>query len=217
MVVRRVLVGSGCCQANWGPSSMWVRRFAGAGHGNWVMDGVVLLGSICLWWVVLHDAWGGYCWHGFLGWFWRGGGMGHVKGSAAHGARFGMRAPRLARAWDACSRRGMKGVRQKCEQRAAPKARRAVRRRRTADGRFGEGWAKYAQPFESHTQGAQAPCSLPSGNKKVAPRATVFLFPGGSGEIRTHERLSPSAVFKTAAFNHSATLPDPRIIPKLND
>ena len=30
---------------------------------------------------------------------------------------------------------------------------------------------------------------------------------GGSGEIRTHERLTPSAVFKTAAFNHSATLP----------
>lgn len=30
---------------------------------------------------------------------------------------------------------------------------------------------------------------------------------GGSGEIRTHERVPPSAVFKTAAFNHSATLP----------
>jgi hypothetical protein len=36
---------------------------------------------------------------------------------------------------------------------------------------------------------------------------------GGSGEIRTHERLTPSAVFKTAAFNHSATLPDFFIIP----
>ena len=31
--------------------------------------------------------------------------------------------------------------------------------------------------------------------------------PGGSGEIRTHGRLAPSAVFKTAALNHSATLP----------
>jgi hypothetical protein len=27
------------------------------------------------------------------------------------------------------------------------------------------------------------------------------------GEIRTHEGLSPLAVFKTAAFNHSATTP----------
>ncbi len=30
---------------------------------------------------------------------------------------------------------------------------------------------------------------------------------GGSGEIRTHGGRKPSAVFKTAAFNHSATLP----------
>ena len=30
---------------------------------------------------------------------------------------------------------------------------------------------------------------------------------GGSGEIRTHEGRKPLAVFKTAAFNHSATLP----------
>src|SRR5471032_2694818 len=30
---------------------------------------------------------------------------------------------------------------------------------------------------------------------------------GGSGEIRTHERFNPSPVFKTGAFNHSATLP----------
>ena len=30
---------------------------------------------------------------------------------------------------------------------------------------------------------------------------------GGSGEIRTHGRLTPSAVFKTAAINRSATLP----------
>ena len=35
---------------------------------------------------------------------------------------------------------------------------------------------------------------------------------GGSGEIRTHERVPPPAVFKTAAFNHSATLPEPGII-----
>ena len=30
---------------------------------------------------------------------------------------------------------------------------------------------------------------------------------GGSGEIRTHGALSYTAVFKTAALNHSATLP----------
>ena len=30
---------------------------------------------------------------------------------------------------------------------------------------------------------------------------------GGSGEIRTHERVAPSPVFKTGAFNRSATLP----------
>ena len=30
---------------------------------------------------------------------------------------------------------------------------------------------------------------------------------GGSGEIRTHGGVTPSAVFKTAALNHSATLP----------
>jgi len=35
---------------------------------------------------------------------------------------------------------------------------------------------------------------------------------GGSGEIRTHEGRKPLAVFKTAAFNHSATLPDMNFI-----
>ena len=30
---------------------------------------------------------------------------------------------------------------------------------------------------------------------------------GGRGEIRTHERLAPLPVFKTGAFNRSATLP----------
>jgi hypothetical protein len=29
----------------------------------------------------------------------------------------------------------------------------------------------------------------------------------GVGEIRTHERVAPLAVFKTAALNHSATTP----------
>src|SRR5438128_1892530 len=30
---------------------------------------------------------------------------------------------------------------------------------------------------------------------------------GGRGGIRTHGRVAPTAVFKTAALNHSATLP----------
>ena len=77
--------------------------------------------------------------------------------------------------------------------------------------RSGSGWAIRrgraweGQPFESHTQGAQVPCSLPPSNKK-APFGAVLLL-GGSGEIRTHERLTPSPVFKTGAFNRSATLP----------
>lgn len=33
------------------------------------------------------------------------------------------------------------------------------------------------------------------------------LLYGGWGQIRTHGGLSPSAVFKTAALNHSATHP----------
>ena len=33
----------------------------------------------------------------------------------------------------------------------------------------------------------------------------------GVGEIRTHERVSPLAVFKTAAFNHSATTPQDKV------
>ena len=36
---------------------------------------------------------------------------------------------------------------------------------------------------------------------------TNSLRNGGEGGIRTHGRLSPTAVFKTAALNHSATSP----------
>ena len=32
-------------------------------------------------------------------------------------------------------------------------------------------------------------------------------FDGGEGGIRTHERVAPLLVFKTSAFNHSATSP----------
>src|SRR3546814_6076522 len=38
-------------------------------------------------------------------------------------------------------------------------------------------------------------------------RAKVGLEPGGQGGIRTHGELAPTAVFKTAALNHSATCP----------
>ena len=77
---------------------------------------------------------------------------------------------------------------------------------RPAVGRFGAGWPCRAMPFESHTGSAQALPSLPPRNKKTAGRR-FLLFLGGSGEIRTHEQFNPSLVFKTSAFNHSATLP----------
>ena len=35
---------------------------------------------------------------------------------------------------------------------------------------------------------------------------------GGQGGIRTHGELAPTAVFKTAALNHSATCPMPAAI-----
>src|SRR5664280_3356286 len=42
-----------------------------------------------------------------------------------------------------------------------------------------------------------------------AKRSASLVSAGGDGEIRTHEGVSPSAVFKTAAFNRSATSPEP--------
>ena len=36
---------------------------------------------------------------------------------------------------------------------------------------------------------------------------SIFNIYGGGGGIRTHGRLSPTSVFKTGAFNHSATPP----------
>jgi hypothetical protein len=55
------------------------------------------------------------------------------------------------------------------------------------------------------------------GPQKQKPRKYLklqgFLFDsGGGGEIRTHGRVTPSPVFKTGAFNHSATPPEPRIV-----
>jgi hypothetical protein len=50
--------------------------------------------------------------------------------------------------------------------------------------------------FASRATHSGWPCSVLSGVES-----------NGVGEIRTHEGLSPLAVFKTAAFNHSATTP----------
>ena len=43
-------------------------------------------------------------------------------------------------------------------------------------------------------------------------RERVGLKPGGQGGIRTHGELAPTAVFKTAALNHSTTRPEGRPI-----
>ena len=39
------------------------------------------------------------------------------------------------------------------------------------------------------------------------------MLTGGRGGIRTHERLAPLPVFKTGAFDHSATLPQLDSLP----
>ena len=55
-----------------------------------------------------------------------------------------------------------------------------ARPRRAGLPRSGSRWrirgglGRQAQPFESHTQGAQAPCSLPPGNKKP-PEGGFFI------------------------------------------
>ena len=46
-----------------------------------------------------------------------------------------------------------------------------------------------------------------SKNPKILFLNTFIEMDGGGGGIRTHGRLSPTSVFKTGAFNHSATPP----------
>ena len=78
-----------------------------------------------------------------------------------------------------------------------------------------------SRPFEARSKWATCPCFSSfchtvlshqrphKGLKQCIIREIKDLERcGGSGEIRTHERVPPSAVFKTAAFNHSATLPE---------
>jgi hypothetical protein len=44
--------------------------------------------------------------------------------------------------------------------------------------------------------------------QKKLRKGAIFTKYGGQSEIRTHGRLPPTAVFKTAALNHSAICPD---------
>ncbi|MDB5621340.1 MAG: hypothetical protein JWQ24_5578 [Tardiphaga sp.] len=80
----------------------------------------------------------------------------------------------------------------------APPAR---RREATADGRFGEGRAKYARPFEpaplGTAQAAQAAYFSPPGKKEATRGWLLFFFPGGEGdspssaETRTSIGIAP--------------------------
>jgi hypothetical protein len=42
---------------------------------------------------------------------------------------------------------------------------------------------------------------------------TAVFSSGGGGEIRTHDTVSRMTVFKTVAFNHSATPPPEEKVP----
>lgn len=59
----------------------------------------------------------------------------------------------------------------------------------------------FTSPFPKCSQ--IAPC----GSAPIKKPFQNSILDGGSGEIRTHGRVSPSTVFKTVAFNRSATLP----------
>ena len=45
--------------------------------------------------------------------------------------------------------------------------------------------------------------------------AAVSAILGGEGGIRTHGELAPTAVFKTAALNHSATSPQGQCLSRV--
>jgi hypothetical protein len=46
----------------------------------------------------------------------------------------------------------------------------------------------------------------------IPPTFALHQENGGGGEIRTHGRVAPTTIFKTVAFNRSATPPGPIII-----
>src|SRR6185436_12507792 len=54
---------------------------------------------------------------------------------------------------------------------------------------------------------ANRPLAALSATARRGAIRTPEKISGGRGGIRTHERLAPLPVFKTGAFNHSATLP----------
>ncbi len=64
-----------------------------------------------------------------------------------------------------------------------------------------------AQVFRNSPSGPSNGGLIDGFKRKRAAKARFCLLCGGSGEIRTHGGVTPTAVFKTAALNHSATLP----------
>ena len=58
---------------------------------------------------------------------------------------------------------------------------------------------KIVEPVGSHPRCHHQKCKT--------PHSGAFCVPGGESGIRTHGRLTPTAVFKTAALNHSAISP----------
>src|SRR5690606_39352759 len=81
-------------------------------------------------------------------------------------------------------------------------ARRAGRRGTTEESR--RGGRVHSLPAGDGDSVQPGPRSETVG-RRIGDDRTVT--PGGSGGIRTHERVAPLPVFKTGAFNRSATLP----------
>src|SRR5437016_5780582 len=52
-------------------------------------------------------------------------------------------------------------------------------------------------------------------NKRTIKTRSVTIIAGGEGGIRTHGTLAGTTVFKTVAFNHSATSPKPGRVLRL--
>ncbi len=73
--------------------------------------------------------------------------------------------------------------------------------------------ASYRQRFAPYRRGGIRQRDRPEGQsrrlaKLLVRRHHATRADGGGGGIRTHGQLSPSPVFKTGAFNHSATPPN---------
>src|SRR5450830_1653427 len=68
-----------------------------------------------------------------------------------------------------------------------------------AIGRFGAGWAGKPSPSNLTRRAQRHPARFRQAIKNH-PKA-VSLFPGESGEIRTHEQFNPSLVFKSEKYS----------------